>query len=223
MAIDGPGASGKTTAARLVAARLGYLYVDTGATYRALTLKVLRLGTPLAAGSLSSLAVSTCVSLGVSAEGSSLVFLDGQDVTSAIRSPAVTAWVSAVSADPDVRRAMAGLQRELAAGGRVVMEGRDIGTVVLPGAATKVFLTAARWERARRRARDLRLAGHEAGVLGQYFALRRRDGLDRTRADSPLRIAPGAVLIDTTLLGPDEVAECIVALHQRGPGGERVS
>lgn len=221
VAIDGPAAAGKTTAARLVAARLGYLYVDTGAMYRALTLKFLRLGMPFREASLSSLAACTQVGLAAGPGESLRVFLDCREVGDAIRSPAVTAWVSPVSAAPEVRRAMAGLQRALAAKGPVVMEGRDIGTVVLPGARTKVFLTASRQERARRRARDLRAAGRAASVLGQYLALRRRDGFDRHRAHAPLSLAPDAVLIDTTLLSPDDVAECIAALHERGAGGGR--
>lgn len=215
VAIDGPAAAGKTTAAGLVAARLGYMYVDTGAMYRALTLKVLRLGMPLETASLNTIAACTQVLLAADTNADPRVYLDGEHVGDKIRGPEVTAWVSRVSAHPVIRCAMVALQRALASEGGVVMEGRDIGTVVLPEAATKVFLTASRQERARRRAADLRRQGHRAEVSAQYFALRRRDGFDRRRAHSPLKLASDAVLIDTTLLAPDEVAEWIIALHRR--------
>jgi cytidylate kinase len=219
IAIDGPAAAGKTTAARLVAERLGYLYVDTGAMYRALTLKVLKVGMPLRSGSLRPLLAATSVSLVTNAGFTPRVFLDGCDVTAAIRCREVTARVSQVSAVPEVREAMVRLQRRIACRHAVVMEGRDVGTVVLPQAKTKVFLTAARRERARRRLKDFLRSGHEATFLGQYLALMRRDRLDSRRAHSPLKMSPDAVLIDTTLLAPDNVADCIVSLHQRGGGG----
>jgi cytidylate kinase len=222
VAIDGPAGAGKTTVARIVAAKLGYLYVDTGAMYRAVTLRVLRTGAPLVRDSLQPLVSSLDLRLldGHRGSGEPRVLLDGEDVSQAIRCAAVTGWVSAVSADPAVRRAMVGLQRALAGAGGVVMEGRDIGTVVLPEAGTKVFLTAARRERARRRAKELARQGRPASVLQQYLAIRRRDRLDMSRPDSPLRTAADATIVDTTLLGPEEVAACVLALHSLGRKGE---
>ena len=220
IAIDGPAGSGKTTVARLVAARLGYLYVDTGAMYRAVTLRVLRQGAALAEESLTPLLADVRLRLGLAAEaGLTPVWLDNQRVDGLIRGAQVTRHVSAVSAHHLVRRAMVALQREIGNGVPVVMEGRDIGTVVLPGATTKVLLTASLAERARRRARETVARGTKTTPMAQYWALRRRDRFDRTRADSPLRLAPGATVVDSTRLGPAEVADRIVVLHAAHTGG----
>ncbi|MDP2871426.1 MAG: (d)CMP kinase [Bacillota bacterium] len=220
VAIDGPAGAGKTTVARLVARRLGYLYVDTGAMYRAITLKVLRLGTPLCSQSLRDLLRATDVRLLMPEDQSeSRVFLDNQDVTAEIRSTWINRWVSPVSARSEVRQKMQRLQRQLAALGGVVMEGRDIGTAVLPAAGTKVFLTAARRDRVYRRTKELRAAGRRTSALQQFLAMGRRDRIDRRRADSPLRVAPDATVIDSTLLTADEVCECVIALHMFRHGG----
>lgn len=221
IAIDGPAGAGKTTVARLVARNLGLLYVDTGAMYRAITLKVLKSGAPLCPATLRDLLRSTAVHLSMTPGGAeSKVYLDGEDVTRAIRSSWVNRWVSAVSARPEVRQEMQRLQRRLAARSSVVMEGRDIGTVVMPDAGTKVFLTAARRERVFRRTRELRGAGIRTSALQQFIDLGRRDRLDRGREDSPLRPAWDATVIDSTLISPEEVSECIIALHNsRRDGG----
>lgn len=222
IAIDGPAGSGKTTVARLVAARLGYIYVDTGAMYRAVTLRFLQQGIPLGSPALLEQVLSSLsIRLGVTpAQGITPVWLDNVDVSLAIRSVQVTRWVSPVSALPVVRRAMVRIQRELAASGCLVMEGRDITTVVLPDATTKIFLTAALRERAQRRAKELRAQGRTTSRLEQYWALRRRDRYDSTRADSPLSLSSTATIVDTTLLTPQEAADCIVALHLVNTGGE---
>ncbi len=205
-----------------MAARLGYVYVDTGAMYRAVTLRFLRQGIPLAPSeSLGRVLGMISIRLGLAAgQGVTPVCLDNADVSMAIRSAQVTKWVSPVSALPVVRRAMVQIQRELAAAGDIVMEGRDITTVVLPEATTKVFLTAALRERAQRRARELRSQGRHTTRMEQYWALRRRDSYDSIRAESPLALAADATLIDTTLLTPGETADCIVALHLVNTGGE---
>lgn len=222
IAIDGPAGSGKTTVARLLAARLGYIYVDTGAMYRAVTLRLLRQGFPLAEPLLNADQVIAAMDVrlrqSAAAQGGT-VWLDNDDVSSAIRSAAVTRHVSLVSADPAVRRAMVQMQRKMAANGRVVMEGRDIGTVVLPNAMTKVLLTAALRERAQRRAKELRAQGRAVTRMDQYWAIRRRDRLDRHRADSPLALAADATVVDSTLLNIAEVVEAIAALHLRNVTG----
>lgn len=222
IAIDGPAGSGKTTVARLLAARLGYIYVDTGAMYRAVTLRVIRQGVPFATDrdALAAMLKDIDVRLAHGDHGQpAAVWLDGLDVSTAIRSAAVTAAVSAVSAEPLVRQAMVRLQRQMAASGRVVMEGRDIGTVVLPHAVTKVLLTAALRERAQRRARELRGRGVMTTRMNQYWAIRRRDRLDRSRSDSPLALASDATIVDTTLLNAEEVAAVVMSLHRLNCGG----
>ena len=207
IAIDGPAGAGKSTVARKVAAALGYLYIDTGAMYRALTLAVLRAGVPVDDPAAVAAAVAGVrIRLEPSPAGNR-VFLDEEDVTAAIRSPEVSAAVSQVAAIPEVRRRLVTLQRQLAAEGGVVMDGRDIGTVVLPHADLKVFLTADLEERARRRYLELQAAGHGLDLEEIRSNLEERDRLDTGRAVSPLRIADDAVIIDTT----DRPVERVVA------------
>lgn len=211
IAIDGPAASGKSTTAKLVANHFGYLYVDTGAMYRALTLKALRDRIdPGDTESLSRLADHTRVDLRNSNQGLR-VFLDGVDVTEDIRSPAVTRNVSAVSEVPHVREVMVRLQRELGRDGGVVLEGRDIGTVVFPEAKVKIFMEATVEERAKRRCRELKRSGIEASPeeLGQE--IRERDLWDSSRNHSPLRKAEDALVLDTTNLSIDEQVQIVIA------------
>jgi cytidylate kinase len=196
VAIDGPAGAGKSTVARAVARRLGFTYLDTGAMYRAVALAALRRGAPAA-----SVAREAKVELG------ERVLLDGEDVTAAIREPAVTDAASRVAADPEVREAVVAEQRRLLSDGDWVAEGRDIGTVVAPEAEIKVFLTADPEERARRRARELGVDEHT--VLAEQAI---RDERDRTRRHSPLEPAPGATILDTTGLSLDEVVERVVSL-----------
>ncbi|BDG60438.1 (d)CMP kinase [Caldinitratiruptor microaerophilus] len=205
IAIDGPAGAGKSTVARLVAARLGYLYVDTGAMYRAVTLKALREGVdPGDAEALARLVRDIDLVLEPGAEGVR-VRLDGEDVTAEIRRPEVSRAVSAVAAVPAVRDRMLELQRALARQGGVVMDGRDIGSRVLPWADRKIFITASLAERARRRQRELAEAGVHASLQEVEAEIARRDHLDSTRPHSPLVQVPDAIVIDTTGLTVDEV------------------
>jgi CMP/dCMP kinase len=199
IAIDGPAGAGKSTVARAVAAALGFTYLDSGAMYRCVALASLRSGAPAA-----ELAPELKISLG------ERVLLDGEDVSDAIRTPEVSERASEVAAEPAVRRAMVEQQRQLIASGGWVAEGRDIGTVVAPDAELKVFLTADPAERAARRAAQL--GSDPETVLAEQTI---RDERDRTRADSPLRPADGAIELDTTGLTLDEVVQRIVALAPR--------
>jgi len=201
VAIDGPAGAGKSTVARAVAQRLGGVYLDSGAMYRAVALAALRRGIdPRQAGELAEI-VSIELAPGV-------VELDGEDVTSLIRDPAVTDAASVTAAVPEVRAAMVRQQRALlASGGDWVAEGRDIGTVVWPQAEVKVFLTASPQARAARRAAELGLPVEE--VLAQVLD---RDARDSTRAHSPLRAAGDAVTLDTTGLSLEQVVERVAAL-----------
>jgi len=224
IAIDGPAASGKSTTARLVAARLGYLHIDSGAMYRAMTLAVLRAGIdPADAAAVARVAASSHVSLHV-AHGASRVALGTEDVTDAIRQPAVTAAVSAVSRVPAVRGAMVREQRALGSGGGVVMDGRDIGTVVFPDADLKIFMVAGIAERARRRQLELRAAGADTPLAALEREIERRDRMDEEREVSPLRRAPDAVDVDTSVLSIEEQVAFVVGkaeaiIRARSAGG----
>ena len=203
IAIDGPAGAGKSSVARGVAAALGLPYLDSGAMYRALALAALRAGRDLDdAQGMAELADGVEISL-----GDGTVALDGEDVTTAIREPDVTAAASRVSVHRGARDAMVARQRELIANGRWVAEGRDIGTVVSPDAPLKVFLTASPQERARRRAAE---TGEEAGAV--LSAQAERDARDAEREHGALRAAPDAVPLDTTGLPLAEVVARVVAL-----------
>lgn len=213
IALDGPSGSGKSTVARAVARRLGWRYVDSGATYRAVTLSALRSGVDLTDAVAVSRAAQVAVELCTDPDAPG-VRLAGEDVSAEIRGPAVTGAVSAVSAVPAVRAQMVRLQR-LLAGDAAVVEGRDIGTVVFPGAAVKVFLDADADVRARRRAGDtdagVRVEGGDA-VQAVAVDLARRDHLDSSRTVSPLGAAPDAVHLDATTLSVDEVVTRVLEL-----------
>ncbi len=212
IAIDGPAASGKSTVARAVARRLGFRYLDTGAMYRAIAAEAVRLGLPLEdARVMTDLAETTPIEFRY-LEGDPIpsgVLVGTRDVTSEIRTPAVDAAVSLVARIPGVRHAMVPIQRSFAEGTDTVVEGRDIGTVVFPHAAVKVYLTASPEERAKRRLGDRAAAGHESEIAEVTADIARRDTLDSTRAASPLATAEDARVIDTTGLTVDEVVERI--------------
>jgi cytidylate kinase len=213
IAIDGPVGAGKSTVSKLVARKLGYLYVDTGAMYRAVALKALRLGMdindPIV---MAMLAEATDIQLQQQGDGSVRVFLDGEDVTEAIRTPEVSEASSIVSAHEGVRKVLAERQKAMAELGGVVMEGRDIQTVIVPDAEVKIFLTASLEERAKRRWLELQQKGISVSYEEVLQEVKERDERDKTRAIAPLRKAPDAVEIDTTGMTPEEVAEKIVKL-----------
>ncbi|MBA2342491.1 MAG: (d)CMP kinase [Thermoleophilaceae bacterium] len=196
VAIDGPAGAGKSTVARALAERLGFTYLDSGAMYRAAALALLEQGGPPARR-----AAELEIELG------ERVIANGRDVTEAIRAPAVSEAASSVATDPEVRAALVEKQRALMATGDWVAEGRDIGTVVAPGAVVKVFLTASAGERATRRADEL---GADAETVERDQAL--RDEQDRAREHSPLRAAPDAIELDSTGRSVDQVVEQIAAL-----------
>ncbi len=201
VAIDGPAGAGKSTVARAVAERIGGVYLDSGAMYRAVALAAMRRG--IAPGSAGELAAIVSIEL-----EPGIVILDGEEVTALIRAPAVSDAASVAAAVPEVREAMVGQQRALlASGGDWVAEGRDIGTVVWPQAEVKVFLTASPEARAERRAAELGLP--IAQVLAQ---VQERDARDSTRAHSPLRAADDAVTLDTTGMSLEQVVERVAGL-----------
>ncbi|MDR7416198.1 MAG: (d)CMP kinase [Armatimonadota bacterium] len=220
IAIDGPMGAGKGTVARLLAKRLGYRYVDTGAMYRAVAWRVLREGIPPEdGGRVAELARALELRIQPSPEGFR-IWCDGEDVTEAIRSVEVNAVVARVAAHPEVRAFLTARQRTLAEGGGVVMEGRDIGTVVVPEAELKIYLDASLEERARRRWAEFQAAGLEIPYERVLEIVRRDDELARNRAVAPLRRAPDARVVDTTGRTPEEVVEEIAALA-RALEGER--
>lgn len=205
IAIDGPAGTGKSTVARGLAHSLGARYLDTGAMYRIVTLAMLRAGVDLADPQAIAAAADVPLSVGFDPQVEQ-TFLDGEDVSAQIRGDEVTRAVSAVSAVPAVRAHLVRLQRDLADGsGSVVVEGRDIGTVVLPGADVKIFLTASAETRARRR-NDQNIAAGLADDFDTVLAdVRRRDHLDSTREVSPLRPADDALIVDTSDMNQAEV------------------
>lgn len=222
IALDGPSGTGKTTVSRGLAVRLDAAYLDTGAMYRAATLAVLRAGLDPAGPAASAVAAEADIRVGTDPSAST-VTLRGEDVAAEIRSGPVTDAVSVVSAHADVRARLVALQRriidDVLAGqvGGIVVEGRDIGTVVAPDAALKVYLTASAEVRAARRNQQDRAAGRGGDLAATLSAVRRRDSLDSGRALSPLRAAPDAVTVDTTDLDVEDVLDLVFALaDQRG-------
>jgi len=211
IAIDGPAGSGKSSISFALAQRLGYLFVDTGAFYRAITLLALRKKIdPHASGQVETLArqVQFDMSGDLQDDGRQYTLLvNGEDVTWAISSPQVDAYVSVVAANPGVREAILDAQRALAARGRVIMAGRDIGTVVLPDADLKIYIDASLERRAERRYRQRIQKGEEASLLHISEGLRQRDEIDSNRDVAPLLKAPDAVYLDTTELSLDEAIE----------------
>jgi cytidylate kinase len=220
IAIDGPVGSGKTTVARRVAALLGYLYVDTGAMYRALALKAQRENVALEAEDrLAQMAGETRIDLRID-DGTQTILLDNEDVTSAIRTHEVSQAASKIAVIPGVRRVLVAEQRRAGQLGGVVMEGRDIGTIVFPDADLKIYLTASVEVRAQRRWLEHQQKGDKVDQTRTIEEVRERDRRDVEREHSPLKRAPDAVLVDSTAMEADEVARLIVLLtkENKNPG-----
>ena len=216
--IDGPAGAGKSTTARAVAERLGFLYVDTGALYRALALKVQRGGVaPDDLAAVDRCARETLITLSGS-PGDAHVWLDGAEVGDAIRTPEVSELASRLAAQAPVRRRLVEVQRALAERGPLVAEGRDLGTVVYPDAAVKIYLDADLDARARRRARDLERLGMPVAVEDVRAELARRDERDRSRAESPLVVPEGARVVNTSALTIEEQIEQVLAAVRDHPG-----
>ena len=219
VAIDGPSGAGKSTIAKIVARELGYLYLDTGAMYRAVTLAALRRGLDFRGdgSSIAALAESLRIDLAPAAPGSKgpTVMVDGAPVTDQIRGPEVGHHVSLTAAIPGVRRALVRRQREIAGQGGAVLDGRDIGTAVLPEAEVKVFLTASLDERARRRLKEQLGRGFDVTFDEVRRELAERDRIDSSRQMDPLRRAADAVLVDSTGMTIEEVAAEVMKLCRR--------
>jgi cytidylate kinase len=215
--IDGPAAAGKSTTARAVADTLGFLYVDTGALYRAFALKVLNGGlSPDDPEAIERCARETRLGLSGSPENER-VWLDGTDVSAEIRTPAVSEMASRLAAQPGVRRRLVEIQRALRDKGPLVAEGRDLGTVVFPDADVKLFVEAAVDERARRRQRELERRGIPVPFDDVLAEIERRDERDRTRAESPLAAAEGAVVIDTSGFDVARQVEAVLRIIRAHP------
>jgi cytidylate kinase len=215
IAIDGVAGSGKSTTAKLVAARLGYMHIDTGAMYRAVALKMLRVGLePTDNGKIDDMLQTTHVSQ-KDVDGQPHIFLDGKDVSEEIRTPEMSLWVGPVSENARVRTHLVEWQRELGKDGGVVLEGRDIGTVVFPDADLKVFMIADLKIRAKRRRKEMLSRGIEQSYAEVEEALAARDERDSSRIHSPLRKAADAVEIDTTDLSIGDQVDKVVALARK--------
>lgn len=212
VAIDGPAGAGKSTVARAVAARLGFEYLDTGAQYRLVALAAITSGVDPGDGPRLAELAGTLTSMSTGERFAVTRDPSGKDASERIRDPDVTAIVPQVSGHPEVRAALLELQRAKARSGDVVIEGRDIGSTVVPEAEVKVFLTASPRERALRRIRQLEMPETEAAVAEMEQAIRERDHTDATRTSSPLVKAPDAVEVDSTGMSLDEVIDTIVAL-----------
>jgi CMP/dCMP kinase len=229
VAMDGPSGTGKSTVSRRLARELGAGYLDSGSMYRAATLAVLRAGLPLDGPTDPIVAIATTCELDLVTDPDAPgIRLAGEDVEAEIRGPEVTSAVSAVSALPDVRTVLVARQRALIGDavreqGGIVVEGRDIGSVVVPDAPLKVYLTASEDVRAARRSAQDRKAGREADVTRVLADVRRRDQLDSTRKTSPLHAAADAVVLDTDHMSVEDVMATLRGMvRERGLCGERV-
>jgi CMP/dCMP kinase len=222
IAIDGPAGAGKSTIARAIANRLGFVYIDTGAMYRAVALWALRTGVSESdMHRLEQLATAADISF---VPGSNSVLLNGEDVTEIIRTPEVAAFASKISTVGAVRRALVEKQRKMAAEASVVMEGRDIGSVVFPDAQVKIFLDADPSIRTDRRVRELSQSGASADRTATAEEIGERDRRDRTRNESPMVQAPDAIYLDTSGLSVEEVEEAILKLvRERTSNGKEYS
>jgi cytidylate kinase len=213
IAIDGPAASGKSTLGKKLADELGYLFFDTGLMYRAVTWIALQHGVSIPdEAAVTALAEETEIDIRPPSQDDGRncdILAEDQDITWEIRRPEVEAHVSQVSAYPGVRKALSGQQRRIGRRGRVVMVGRDIGTVVLPDADLKIYLDASAEERARRRYQELIDRGEQADYAEILSAMRRRDQIDSTRAVAPLRPAQDAIILDSDRLSVEQVLQAV--------------
>jgi cytidylate kinase len=208
IAIDGPAGAGKSTVAKLLAEKLGLLYIDTGSMYRAVTLKALQSNIAFNDNDqLGKLSSEIEIKLLPDVEGGCKVFLDGQDVTKSIREPQVSNHVSLVAKIPEVRKNLVKQQKAIATDCGVVMDGRDIGTRVLPNAQAKFYLTASIEARAKRRLQDLKQQGHDISLSELMAEISARDSIDQNRTVDPLVPAEDAIIIDSTGLAIDQVVE----------------
>ncbi|MCX6345118.1 MAG: (d)CMP kinase [Armatimonadetes bacterium] len=215
IAIDGPAGAGKSTVARMAADKLGYLYIDTGAMYRAVAYKALQAGTPLSdPAKIAHIARKLDIHFEM-IENEQHIFADGEDITLAIRTADATRLSSPVSAIAGVRKRLVDLQRKMAENGGVVMEGRDIGTVVFPDAEVKIFLTASVTARAQRRADQLKEMGMKSDIEQIAADIRERDLRDSSRKHAPLKQAPGASLVETDNMTVEQVVDGIIAIHNK--------
>lgn len=205
--IDGPVGVGKSTVAKIISERLGYVYLDTGAMYRAFSLKVLNEG-------ISIEDVELIIGLSKRTKiwfDNNKVFLDGKDVSELIRTKEIEAIVSQISAIPEVRKFIVSIQREIISKGRVIMEGRDCGTVIAPNAKYKFYLDASIEERAKRRFLDKKYSNKDSSIEKVRKSIEERDYIDKTRKDSPLRVPEDAIIINTDGMTVDEVVEKIIS------------
>jgi len=224
VAIDGPSGSGKSSAAKRLALRLRFLHLDTGAIYRAFTLRALRRGAPLADGAaLALLCEEEAIRMEPCPEGGERVFLDGADVTREIRTPEVTGEVHWLATAAPVRERVTAIVRRMAQGRDVVVEGRDTTTEIFPLAEVKLYVDATPEERARRRGKELAARGMPVAHEALLAAIIERDHRDSTRAVGPLRRAPDATYLDATHLGPEAVVDALAAIvdARRGAGSAR--
>ena len=213
IAIDGPSGAGKSTMAKAAAKKLGYLYVDTGAIYRTVGYHMWLMGIgPKDADGIRRLIDDVNIVIDHQADGVQHMILNGMDVTAELRTPEMSRYASGVSAQPCVRAFLLDMQRELARTQNVVMDGRDIGTVVLPNAQVKIFLTADVRVRAERRLAELQAKGEKTSLQKVLAEMQARDKQDLERAAAPLRQAKDAVLLDTSALTPEAAVDAILAI-----------
>ena len=221
VAIDGPSGAGKSTVARAAAAKLGYVYVDTGAMYRAIGLAVCRKGI---SGDDTAGIVSVLPEITLSVtyqDGAQPILPCGEDVSEAIRTSEIAKYASKVSAVPEVRQFLLDTQRNMARNGNILMDGRDIGTVILPDAPVKIFLTASAESRAQRRFLELREKGQQVTLDEVLHDIRQRDHLDMTRPVAPLKQAEDAVLLDTSDITLEQSIEAVLRIIREKTEGDR--